>query len=69
MKKGQSKYQKLKAWCADNGVRFIYASSAATYGDGSQGFRDDEDPEKLSALRPLKRPMNGPASRPRPRKK
>jgi ADP-L-glycero-D-manno-heptose 6-epimerase len=28
-------------WCADTGVRCIYASSAATYGDGQQGFRDD----------------------------
>ena len=28
-------------WCAANAVRFIYASSAATYGDGSQGFDDD----------------------------
>jgi len=32
-------------------IRFIYASSAATYGDGSAGFSDDED--KLEDLRPL----------------
>ncbi|MFC2133424.1 ADP-glyceromanno-heptose 6-epimerase [Bacteroidota bacterium] len=32
-------------------VRFIYASSAATYGDGSQGYKDDES--KLDVLRPL----------------
>ncbi len=31
--------------------RFIYASSAATYGDGSQGFHDDE--ANLESLRPL----------------
>ncbi len=31
--------------------RFIYASSAATYGDGSLGFSDDE--ERISELRPL----------------
>lgn len=31
--------------------RFVYASSAATYGDGSQGFVDDES--KLESLRPL----------------
>src|SRR5262249_1601539 len=31
----------------------IYASSAATYGDGSAGFRDDETPAALAALRPL----------------
>lgn len=33
------------------GVRLVYASSAATYGDGSRGFDDNE--EKLSELRPL----------------
>lgn len=33
------------------GLRFIYASSAATYGDGALGFKDDE--EALEALRPL----------------
>jgi ADP-L-glycero-D-manno-heptose 6-epimerase len=33
------------------GTRIIYASSAATYGDGSQGYVDDE--EKLQTLRPL----------------
>lgn len=32
-------------------IRFIYASSAATYGDGSLGFDDDED--RLETLRPL----------------
>lgn len=40
-------------WCALNGVRLIYASSAATYGDGDLGFDDDNAPEALSALRPL----------------
>lgn len=29
-------------YCARNGTRFIYASSAATYGDGRKGFRDTE---------------------------
>jgi ADP-L-glycero-D-manno-heptose 6-epimerase len=29
--------QKLWHWCAAHGVRFIYASSAATYGDGAAG--------------------------------
>jgi len=43
----------LWQWCSDNGARFVYASSAATYGDGSEGFRDDESPEALSRLRPL----------------
>ena len=40
-------------WCAIRDARFIYASSAATYGDGDQGFEDDDSPEGLSALRPL----------------
>jgi len=31
----------------------IYASSAATYGDGESGFEDRDDPESLNALRPL----------------
>ena len=31
---------KLAEWAQENDVRFIYASSAATYGDGSQGFSD-----------------------------
>ena len=35
----------------DDGARFINASSAATYGDGSQGFADD--PDKIDSLRPL----------------
>lgn len=34
------------------GVRFVYASSAATYGDGSAGM-DDRDPAQLERLRPL----------------
>jgi ADP-L-glycero-D-manno-heptose 6-epimerase len=33
--------------------QFIYASSAATYGDGSAGFEDDPSPEYLAGLRPL----------------
>ena len=40
-------------WCAVRGVRMIYASSAATYGDGETGFEDRDDPESLNALRPL----------------
>ena len=32
----------LGQWVLDHGVRFIYASSAATYGDGSCGYKDDE---------------------------
>lgn len=40
-------------WCALRDARLIYASSAATYGDGAEGFDDDDDLESLSALRPL----------------
>src|SRR5689334_15524719 len=43
----------LWEWCAANATRFIYASSAATYGAGSAGFGDDESPEALVVLRPL----------------
>ncbi len=40
-------------WCTSNQTRFIYASSAATYGDGAAGFVDDESPSALAKLRPL----------------
>ena len=43
----------LFRWCADRQRRFIYASSAATYGDGAQGFDDDNSLDALKALRPL----------------
>ncbi|WP_448188963.1 ADP-glyceromanno-heptose 6-epimerase [Azospirillum sp. sgz301742] len=43
----------LWTWCAWRGARFIYASSAATYGDGAQGFDDDGSVEALADLRPL----------------
>lgn len=44
---------RLWHWCAENRTRLIYASSAATYGDGSAGFDDDDSPEGLAALRPM----------------
>ena len=43
----------LVQWCTDAGKRLIYASSAATYGDGSAGFDDAPGCEALSRLRPL----------------
>ncbi len=43
----------LWKWCTAHHARFIYASSAATYGDGSRGFDDDGAPEALAHLRPL----------------
>lgn len=45
--------QALWRWCAASGKRFIYASSAATYGGGEQGFDDDPAPQALARLRPL----------------
>lgn len=42
----------LAEWALGAGVRFVYASSAATYGDGSAGM-DDSDPQQLERLRPL----------------
>ncbi len=44
---------KLWDWCAAQGVPFIFASSAATYGHGDEGFADEETPEGLARLRPL----------------
>ena len=44
---------RLWDWCARSGTPFIYASSAATYGDGGAGFDDLESVEHLAKLRPL----------------
>ncbi len=50
--KNNYEYSKLLAqWATNANIRFIYASSAATYGDGSVGFSDDEN--GLECLRPL----------------
>ncbi len=45
--------QALWSWCAQSGVRFIYASSAATYGNGDAGFDDEFSTKALQRLRPL----------------
>ena len=42
---------RLWQWCAEHRARFVYASSASTYGDGAAGF--DDDPALLRGLRPL----------------
>ena len=42
----------LWRFCAKNNVRFIYASSAATYGDGNDGFKDDDGARRLRFFRP-----------------
>ncbi len=43
--------QAVAQYCLEHEARFVYASSAATYGDGSQGYADDE--EMIEKLRPL----------------
>ncbi len=43
----------LWTWCAEHKCPFLYASSAATYGDGSLGFDDRLDRQELGRLRPL----------------
>jgi len=50
--KNNYEYSKLLAqWTTTDNIHFIYASSAATYGNGSVGFSDDQ--EKIENLRPL----------------
>jgi ADP-L-glycero-D-manno-heptose 6-epimerase len=45
-------YSKILAeYCLVHGIRYIYASSAATYGDGSNGY--DDDVSRLDELKPL----------------
>ena len=49
----KNNYEFTKAlwkFCSDEEISFIYASSAATYGDGSNGFDDKEDIKKLLPL-------------------
>lgn len=43
--------QELAKYCLTHRARFIYASSAATYGDGSEGYSDEE--KQMFDLRPL----------------
>jgi ADP-L-glycero-D-manno-heptose 6-epimerase len=43
----------LARWAIGKRVRFVYASSAATYGEGIQGMDDDSDPARLRSLQPL----------------
>ncbi|WFU75728.1 ADP-glyceromanno-heptose 6-epimerase [Bradyrhizobium sp. CB2312] len=44
---------RLLDWCTAGAVPFIYASSAATYGDGEAGFDDDASLPALKKLRPM----------------
>lgn len=43
--------KQLAALATEQNIRFIYASSAATYGDGEYGYKDDES--QIEKLRPL----------------
>ena len=44
---------RLLDWCTAHATPFIYASSAATYGDGVEGFADDPSLAALKTLRPM----------------
>jgi ADP-L-glycero-D-manno-heptose 6-epimerase len=44
---------RLLEWSAETKTPLIYASSAATYGDGGSGFDDDNSPQALARLAPL----------------
>lgn len=41
----------MAEWALQRNIRFVYASSAATYGDGKQGFSDDHT--KIKILKPI----------------
>jgi ADP-L-glycero-D-manno-heptose 6-epimerase len=44
---------RLLDWCSANATPFLYASSAATYGNGEFGFSDFDGPDDLARLRPM----------------
>ncbi|HZT24523.1 MAG TPA: ADP-glyceromanno-heptose 6-epimerase [Pseudolabrys sp.] len=44
---------RLLDWCTEHRTPFVYASSAATYGDGQEGFDDDWSPAHLRKLKPM----------------
>ncbi len=44
---------RLLDWCTASSTPFIYASSAATYGDGAEGFSDAPALAALKTLRPM----------------
>jgi ADP-L-glycero-D-manno-heptose 6-epimerase len=45
--------QRLWDFCVSRQRPLVYASSAATYGDGAQGFVDDNSPEAILKLKPM----------------
>jgi ADP-L-glycero-D-manno-heptose 6-epimerase len=44
---------RLLEWCTATRTPFIYASSASTYGNGAQGFSDEQSKTALKTLRPM----------------
>ena len=44
--------RRLWNWCAQHSKKYIYASSAAVYGDGAQGFDDRSAPDIFKPLNP-----------------
>ncbi|MGL4308565.1 MAG: ADP-glyceromanno-heptose 6-epimerase [Cetobacterium sp.] len=53
MKNNYEYSKKLWNFCAEKGINYVYASSAATYGGGEQGYNDEVSPEELKKLMPL----------------
>ena len=53
MKNNYEYTKKLWNYCTEKQIKFIYASSAATYGDGEKGYDDDISLEEHENLRPL----------------
>lgn len=45
--------QGLWSWCSIHKKRFLYASSAATYGNGEHGFVDHNTPSTLAQFKPM----------------
>ena len=51
--------QQIWNYCSEKNIPLVYASSAATYGDGELGYKDDHDlPFKLNPLNPYGRSKN-----------
>jgi ADP-L-glycero-D-manno-heptose 6-epimerase len=51
--------KKIWSYCVEKNIPLVYASSAATYGDGELGYKDDHAlPYKLNPLNPYGRSKN-----------
>ena len=51
--------KKIWSYCAEKNIPLVYASSAATYGDGELGYKDDHElPYKLNPLNPYGKSKN-----------